>query len=139
MALGPHLVDNSVWARVDKPSVRAVLLRLVELRRAVTCGVIDLEVLFSSRSAADHVRVRADRRALPRLAMPDQLWERAAEVQGLLAQRGQHRTAAIPDLLIAATAEHHGATVLHYDADFDLIAGVTSQATRWVVPGGTVT
>lgn len=42
----------------------------------------------------------------------------------------------MPDLLIAATAERHDVTVLHYDADFDLIAEVTGQLTRWVVPRG---
>jgi predicted nucleic acid-binding protein len=40
------------------------------------------------------------------------------------------------DLLIAATAERHGVTVLHYDADYDLIAEVTGQLTQWVVPRG---
>jgi hypothetical protein len=28
--------------------------------------------------------------------------------------------------------------VLHYDADFDLIAEATGQRCRWVVPAGTV-
>jgi len=27
---------------------------------------------------------------------------------------------------------------LHYDADFDLIAGVTGQPTEWIVPRGSV-
>jgi predicted nucleic acid-binding protein len=33
----------------------------------------------------------------------------------------------VPDLLIAATAELAGLTVLHQDKDFDIIAGVTGQ------------
>ncbi len=40
------------------------------------------------------------------------------------------------DLVIAATAERHGATVLHYDGDYDMIAAVTGQSTRWVLPPG---
>jgi len=44
----------------------------------------------------------------------------------------------IPDLLIAATAERHGATVLHNDKDYDLIAEVTGQPAEWVVPRGSV-
>ena len=52
---------------------------------------------------------------------------RALEVQMLLADRGQHRVPSIPDLLIAATAEKSGLTVLAADKDFDLIAGITSQ------------
>jgi predicted nucleic acid-binding protein len=40
------------------------------------------------------------------------------------------------NLLIAATAERHHATVLHYDGDFDMIAVITGQPTAWVVPAG---
>jgi hypothetical protein len=36
--------------------------------------------------------------------------------------------------LIAAAAEELGVPVLHYDADFDLIASVTGQHCRWVLP-----
>lgn len=42
------------------------------------------------------------------------------------------------DLVIAATAELNGATVLHYDVDYDRIAAVTGQPTEWVVPKGSV-
>ncbi|MGC4897004.1 PIN domain-containing protein [Micromonospora sp. DT31] len=52
---------------------------------------------------------------------------RALEVQMLLADRGQHRAPSIPDLLIAATAEKTGLTVLAADKDFDLIATLTGQ------------
>ena len=45
----------------------------------------------------------------------------------LLADRGQHRAPSIPDLIIAATAELAGLTVLHLDKDFDLIAEITAQ------------
>ena len=58
-------------------------------------------------------------------------------MQRLLAQRRQ-RGRKIPDLLIAAAAEELGIAVLHYDADFDLIASVTGQRCQWVVPSGTV-
>jgi predicted nucleic acid-binding protein len=54
--------------------------------------------------------------------------DRASEVQMLLADRGQHRAPSIPDLLIAATAEKAGLTVLAADKDFDLIATITGQA-----------
>jgi predicted nuclease of predicted toxin-antitoxin system len=45
-------------------------------------------------------------------------------------------TGGLPDLVIAAAAAEHDATVLHYDRDFDLIAAVTGQPTRWIVPPG---
>jgi hypothetical protein len=40
--------------------------------------------------------------------------------------------------LIAAAAEESGLAVLHYDADFDLITGVTGQPCEWVVPAGSI-
>ena len=53
--------------------------------------------------------------------------DRALEVQLLLAGKGQHRAPSIPDLLLAATAELAGLTVLHLDKDFELIATITGQ------------
>jgi predicted nucleic acid-binding protein len=53
--------------------------------------------------------------------------DRAVEVLGFLADRGQHRAPSIPDLIIAATAELSGLTVLHLDKDFDVIAEITGQ------------
>jgi predicted nucleic acid-binding protein len=51
--------------------------------------------------------------------------DRALAVHRELAAKSQHRHFRLPDLIIAATAEEHGATVLHYDADYDRIAEVT--------------
>jgi predicted nucleic acid-binding protein len=53
--------------------------------------------------------------------------DRAVEVLTLLADRGQHRAPSIPDLIIAATAELAGLTVLHLDRDLEVIAQVTGQ------------
>jgi predicted nucleic acid-binding protein len=53
--------------------------------------------------------------------------DRSVEVLTLLADRGQHRAPSIPDLIIAATAELAGLTVLHLDKDFEIIADVTGQ------------
>ena len=72
------------------------------------------------------------------VAIDQSVMDRAVEVQGLLADRGQHRGANVPDLVVAAAAERAGLTVLHYDADFELIATVTQQLTEWVVPRGSV-
>ena len=55
-----------------------------------------------------------------------------------LVERGQHRSVGVADLLLAATAEIERLTVLHYDADFDLIAEITGQPTEWIVPRGSI-
>jgi predicted nucleic acid-binding protein len=102
-----------------------------------TCPIIDLEILYSARTGSEHDHFRAQRTAFEYFPMTDEIAQRAVEVQGLLAQRAQHRSVSIPDLLIAATAERYALTVLHYDGDYDRIATVTGQATEWVVPPGT--
>lgn len=56
--------------------------------------------------------------------------DRAVEVQILLADLGRHRAPSVPDLIVAATAEMAGLTVLHLDKDFDLIAEITGQPTE---------
>ena len=62
---------------------------------------------------------------------------RARQVQRLLAER-HRRGRKLPDLLIAAAAEEHGLTVMHYDADVDVIVGVTGQSAEWVVDRGPI-
>ena len=52
--------------------------------------------------------------------------------------RGQHRGMRVPDLVLAAIADIEGLTILHDDADFDLVAAVTGQPTEWVVPRGSI-
>jgi hypothetical protein len=39
---------------------------------------------------------------------------------------------------VAAAAQLAGLTVLHYDADFELIATVTGQDVEWIVPRGSI-
>lgn len=55
----------------------------------------------------------------------------------MLAARSQ-RGRKLPDLLVAAAGEALDLVVLHYDADFDLIADVTGQRCTWVVQPGSV-
>jgi predicted nucleic acid-binding protein len=59
-------------------------------------------------------------------------------VQRELSSRGELRAVKFPDLLIAATVERHGLVVIHYDSDYDRIAGITGQPVGWVVPAGSV-
>ena len=62
----------------------------------------------------------------------------AARSQAALAARSQHRSATPIDVLVAAVAEAHGATLLHYDRHFDAIARVTGQPTEWIARRGTL-
>lgn len=112
---------------------------MIEAGLIGTCGVIELEVRFSARSHTEYEQISRDRKlGYESFAMPNAIWDRALEVQGALSERGQPRAVRFPDLLIAATAERHRLVVIHYDADYDLIADVTNQACEWVVPRGSV-
>ncbi|MFH9546941.1 PIN domain nuclease [Streptomyces sp. NPDC017435] len=131
------LIDKSALARYPKPAVRAVIAPLHNAGLLAVCGAVELEVLHSARSKTDAERIRDEMRGFDWLPTPDEAWDRALEVQTQLIAVGNWRALSVADLLIAATAERSGATVLHYDADYDMIANVTGQPTRWVVPAGT--
>jgi predicted nucleic acid-binding protein len=85
---------------------------------------------YSARSGPD---LRAGLQQPPMSSMPVEyltpaVEDRAVEVLTLLADRGQHRAPSVPDLIIAATAELAGLTVLHLEKGFEVIASVTGQS-----------
>ncbi|MEU3570758.1 PIN domain nuclease [Kitasatospora sp. NPDC036755] len=130
------LIDKSAFARYRKPAVRVVVERLFNEGRLALCGAVELEIMHSARSKADALQIREGLQGFGWLPTPDEVWDRAIEVQALLIGSGTWRALSVPDLVIAATAERHGATVLHYDGDYDMVAAVTGQPTEWVVPPG---
>lgn len=134
-----YLIDTSAQARYRNPAVRRVIAGLIVDRAAATCATVDLEAGYSGRDLAD-VRVIAERRRTLYVVLPmtEVIAERARDVQVRMAARGHHRAAGVIDLITAAIAEHHGAVVLHYDADFEHIAAVTGQPHSWIAPRGSL-
>ena len=128
------LIDKSALVRLaGSPSAADWATRIQRGLIAIS-SVTRLEIGYSARSAADLVRSLG---APPLAAMPVEyltpaIEDRAVEVQQLLAHRGLNRAPSIPDLLIAATAELTGRTVLHLDKDFELIADLTGQVVERV-------
>jgi predicted nucleic acid-binding protein len=112
--------DSEVWAdRIQRGLVR-------------TTNLTRLEIGYSARNEDD---ARSVFSTPPVSAMPVEyltpaIEDRALQVQILLAGKGLHRAPSIPDLIIAATAELVGLTVLHLDKDFELIATITGQPTE---------
>jgi len=126
------LVDTSALVRIGASVDADEWAARIERGLVRISTVTRLEVGFSARSGDD---LRAALRRPPLSAMPVEhltpaIEQRAVEVQLLLADRGQHRAPAIPDLLVAATAELAGLIVLHADKDFTLIAELTGQPTE---------
>ena len=132
-----HLVDTSVLTRLRQSIVRAALEPLAASGRVGRAGISDLEVGFSARNLREWTQLAAALAAFPLIETDATHLRRARQVQRLLASRGL-RGRKIPDLLIAAAAEESGLAVLHYDADFDVIARVTGQPCEWVAPAGTI-
>jgi predicted nucleic acid-binding protein len=96
-------------------------------------------MLFSARSPEDHLLLSEEIQiGYEWLPTEDVDLRRAVEVQSVLARQGRLREVPIADLVIAAIAERHRVAVLHYDADYDVIAQITGQPTRWVVPQGSI-
>jgi predicted nucleic acid-binding protein len=91
--------------------------------------VTRLEIGYSARTGQDHAEMLRDSplAAMPVEHLTPRMEDRAVEVQAMLAARGHHRAPSVPDLLLAATAELAGLTVLHLDKDFELIAELTAQ------------
>lgn len=124
------LIDKSALVRLGESSDADEWAVRVERGLVRITTVTRLEVGYSARSGK---HARATFRRPPLVAMPVEyltpaIEDRATEVQLALADQGRHRAPSIPDLIIAATAELAGLTVLHVDKDFELIAEVTGQA-----------
>ena len=135
--MATYLADKSALVRVGLEGAEWLTTEIMEgnVRRS---SMTDLELLYSATSHHALVEIIEERRAGFRLVDTRQEdWDRAVEVMVLLAEQGKHRSVGIPDLLIAAVAERHGLTLVHYDSDFDHVAEVTNQPARWLAPRGT--
>lgn len=136
--MATHLIDKSAWARLVHDEVALVWATPVATGRIAVTGVGMLEILVSSTSGADFIEARFELSMMPRVAVTEQIIDRALDVQGLMAARGTHRAPSPVDLVLAACAEANGLAVLHYDKGFDLIAEVTGQPMDWVALPGSV-
>jgi predicted nucleic acid-binding protein len=108
--------------------------------RIATCDMVVMELLWTTRDALEFSKRRSDLAALRAVPIGTREWRRAIDVFQLLASQAplHHRRVRLPDLLVAAAAESAGVPVCHYDADFDLIASVTSQPVRAIAPLGSL-
>lgn len=123
------LIDKSALVRLAASPDAAEWAGRIERGLVRVTTVTRLEAGYSARSGPE---LRAGLRQPPLSSMPVEyltpaIEDRAVDVLTLLADRGQHRAPSIPGLIIAATAELAGLTVLHAGKDFEVIAQVTGQ------------
>lgn len=137
----PELADTSAWVWSRRaPQLRGDFDDRVVALEILTCEMVKLELLTEARNGHEFDRRREQLDALPQRSMGQAEWLRALDVYGRLAQQGgaHQRSVKHADLLIAAAAECAEVPVLHYDEDFDRIAAVTGQPTRWLAPRGSL-
>ncbi|QVQ53291.1 PIN domain nuclease [Spiractinospora alimapuensis] len=129
-----YLVDISALVRLlTRPEIVHEWEGPVTAGLVGICPVTELEFLYSARSREDHIdKTRRLNQLFPSVFIPDGVYGRAAKVQEELTSRGQHRSAGAVDLLLAATAELTGTTLLHGDRDFECVAAVTGQPVQWL-------
>jgi predicted nucleic acid-binding protein len=112
---GLLLVDKSALERTfDAGAYRETLC---------VCPVIELELLYSARSAAEYAEIEESLLAYRSLRVDAETMATARGAQRELAAVGSHRIP-MPDLLIAACAQQHGAGVVHVDRHYDVLAEV---------------
>ena len=139
MAGAVYLADTTVYVlRSRHPVVRERFEQLLTEGRLALCQMVALEYLNNAPNPKTYEAVRGALRAQRWMDVSTPAMDRAMDVHRQLAARSQHRSFRLPDLIIAATAEMHGATVLHYDEDYDRIAEITGQQTEWVAPRGSL-
>jgi predicted nucleic acid-binding protein len=124
------LIDKSALVRLAASPHADEWAARIERGLVRISTVTRLEVGYSARSGP---ALRAALQQPPLSSMPVEyltpaVEDRAVEVLTLLADHGQHRAPSVPDLIIAATAQLAGLTVLHLDKDFNVIAEITGQA-----------
>lgn len=140
MSLARYVVDTSALVRLLRnPDALRPWREPLTAGLLAICPVVELELLYTARSREDRDKLfDLLRAAYTWVAMPERVFDRAAAVQATLTTAGAHRSAGAVDLLLAATAELHGLTLLHYDHDFERIGDVTEQPTAWLAAPGTL-
>jgi predicted nucleic acid-binding protein len=122
-------MDTSAVARPARSLEAATWTERIARGLVRISTVTRMEIGYSARSGPD---LRAATHRPPLASMPVEyqtpaIEDRAIEVQLRLADHEQHRAPSVADLIVAATAELSGLTVVHLDKDFEMIAQVTAQ------------
>jgi predicted nucleic acid-binding protein len=118
------LVDTSIWImalRKDfQPAAKDRMEYLLIENRVAICEIIRLEILGGARTEKEFHMLKSRLNSLHHL---ETMWNDACQLAFTL----RHKGVVVPytDILIASSALYAGATLLHFDRHFDLIAGIT--------------
>jgi hypothetical protein len=123
------------------PSAAAQLADALAADEVAISEPVLLEYLNGARNLDEYRRFAEALRATQVLETKPEAWRRALEVHALLAETGagHQRSVRLVDLIVAAVAEQQGYPIVHCDEDYERIARLTGQQTRWIGPGRRVT
>jgi len=130
VSVADYLIDTSALVRVLGRQSTEDWERRIGAGLVALCDLTELELLYSARSTKDRESIRDYLALFTWCPTPDGVYRRARTVQEQLTAKGEHRSAGPVDLLLAATAEQSGLTLLHNDHDFETVARTTGQPTR---------
>lgn len=136
-----ELADTSAWIASSRdPVVRRDFDEAVVRGSVATCDMVKLELLYGTRNVGEFSATRKRLDLLRQCPIGPAEFNRALDVYEELAKQGgmHHRRVKHADLLIAASAESAGIAVVHYDEEFETIAGITRQPARWIAPRGSL-
>lgn len=131
-----YVADTSAWTRARR--VGADWEGAYRDGQVAMCEMVAFELLVSTRNGTEFDRRTASLDELPQAPVTPAVLVTAREAFRQLAYRHPlfHRSVAVPDLIIAAAAAEAGMGVVHYDADFDVLAEVLPFESRWIAPRG---
>ena len=117
-----HLIDTSIWLDfLNKKNEIELAQRVQELmvgKQAVWCPMIQLELQRAGKERASALALLG--KILPCLEINQAVWQLAHQLAQTCSRKGKP----IPntDILIFATAQHHGCQIFHNDKHFDWLA-----------------
>jgi predicted nucleic acid-binding protein len=127
-----YLLDTSGLVRLLRdPKLQSAWYDAIDAGAVASCYAQRAEFLYSARNGREYDEIAEMFTDLyPDAAVPKNAGWWISAVQHRMAQAGEHRSASAVDLIIAATAAHHGLAVLHDDADYRAVARHASDLTE---------
>jgi predicted nucleic acid-binding protein len=129
------LIDTSAWIEYFRASGSAAAgevrrLLAAEPERAVICEPIAIEILAGALDEDRHAKLERLVDGLRSLRIDDAVDFRSAAAIYRTARRAGRTIRSINDCVIAAVSIRHGASIIHRDADFEVIAEITGCQAR---------
>ena len=124
-----YLLDTSgLWYLLRTPAAIAAWADHIAAGTLRVCEPTRTEFLHSATGPAHRDELAGELDSLCGAApVPKSGWRWVDNAQYKLTQKGQHRGPGPIDLLICATAVHHGLIILHVDDDFATVADVMPE------------